>query len=163
ASTVCGEAYLPCRPPPTQAGAARRLRTWRTCANAFRHSFRRATKEPSMNTRPLASMRIAGLATLACLIGSGTALAQYTGPDARKTGPRSTAHTVAEVLGDARDDRPVELTGHLLRQTGDELYLFKDDTGEITVEIDDEDFPANRPVDASVLVKLRGEIDARAM
>lgn len=116
-----------------------------------------------MNIRPLTRMRIAGLATLACLIGSGTALAQYTGPDARRTGPRSTAHTVAEVLADARDDRPVELTGHLLRQTGDELYLFKDDTGEITVEIDDEDFPANRPVDASVLVKLRGEIDARAM
>lgn len=86
------------------------------------------------------------------------ALAQYTGP-----GSTQLLRTVAEVLKDARDDTPVELTGHIIRQTGRERYVFKDSTGEIEVEIDDEDFPAGQPIDADVLVHITGEIDARFM
>src|SRR5690606_30576204 len=74
------------------------------------------------------------------------ALAQYTGP-----GSMQVPRTVAEVLQDARDDTPVELTGYIIRQSGRERYVFKDSTGEITVEIDDEDFPRGQPIGADVL------------
>lgn len=95
---------------------------------------------------------------LLALTASVTASAQYTGP-----GAISTARTVAEVLQDARDERPVELTGHLVRQSGRETYVFRDATGEITVEIDAEDFPVGRPVGADTRVQIRGEIEARPL
>lgn len=94
---------------------------------------------------------------LAIALGSVTtvALAQYV------AGKFAPAHTVAEVLRDPVDDRPVTLTGKLVQQTGRETYLFRDDTGEIRVEIDREDFPANQPVDADTRVLIHGEVDTR--
>jgi uncharacterized protein (TIGR00156 family) len=38
------------------------------------------------------------------------------------------------------DDRNVILEGYLIKKIKEEHYLFKDDTGEIEIEIDDEDF-----------------------
>ena len=67
------------------------------------------------------------------------------------------------MIREATDDRPVELTGNLVEQTGRELYLFRDATGEITVEIDSEDFPANQQIGPEVLVKITGEVEARLM
>ena len=115
-----------------------------------------------MNVRP-EWLRTAGLAALLAATASGAVLAQYAGPGARNSAPPGVARTVAEVLADPRDDRPVELTGMIIRQTGRELYLFRDASGEITVEIDDEDFPANKPVDDKTEVKVRGEVDSRPM
>lgn len=106
--------------------------------------------------------RIAG-AALGCMLGTGLAIAQYTGPGAKPAGKDQVARSVSEVLADARDDRPVELSGQLVRQTGRELYLFRDASGEITVEIDDDDFPSGQPVGAETRVKIHGEVDARAM
>ncbi len=114
----------------------------------------------------LRSTRLMHRTTVALLLGlgaTGTALAQFTGPGARSPESRPVARTVAEVLKEPTDDRLVELTGNLVRQTGRELYLFKDATGEITVEIDDEDFPAGQPVGAEARVKISGEVDARVM
>lgn len=113
-----------------------------------------------MNTpRITRQLRRTGLALLLASTVAGTATAQYTGPGARNM----VARTVAEVLQQPTDDRPVLLTGHLVQQTGRELYLFKDSTGEITVEIDDDEFPANQPVGADQLVVIRGEVEARLM
>ncbi len=106
--------------------------------------------------------RIAGIA-VSCMLGTGLAMAQYTGPGAKPSGKGEVARSVSEVLADARDDRPVELSGQLVRQTGRELYLFRDASGEITVEIDDDDFPTGQQVDADTQVKIHGEVDARAM
>ena len=100
-----------------------------------------------------------GLAVLLASTVTATAVAQYTGPGTRNV----VAHTVAEVLQEPTDDRPVVLTGHLVQQTGDELYLFKDSTGEITVEIDDDEFPANQPIGAEQRVVIRGEVEARLL
>lgn len=109
------------------------------------------------------SLRRSALALLLALGATGTAVAQFTGPGARAPESRPVARTVAEVLADPADDRPVDLTGQLLRQTGRELYLFKDATGEITVEIDDEDFPANQPVGPEARVRISGEVDTRIL
>lgn len=108
-------------------------------------------------------LRTAALTALLAATASGAVLAQYTGPGARKSAQPGVARTVSEVLADPRDDRPVELTGRIIRQTGHELYLFRDASGEITVEIDDDDFPASKPVDDKTEVKILGEVDARPL
>ena len=92
-----------------------------------------------------------------------TAWAQYTGPGAQAPASKTVARTVAEVLQDAADDRPVVLTGNLVEQTGRELFLFRDATGEIVVEIDAEDFPAGHPIGPDARVQIEGEIEARWM
>lgn len=99
------------------------------------------------------------LLTMLAVTAAATAFAQYTGPGARQ----AVAHTVAEVLEDPRDDRPVDLTGNLVRQTGRKIYLFRDATGEIEAEIDAEDFPANQPVGPETRVRLSGEVEARLL
>lgn len=94
---------------------------------------------------------VAGLA--ACLLVSPVA-AQYAGPKSN-----ANAKQVAEILKNPVDDEDVVVQGHLLRQLGDEEYLFSDGTGEIVVEIDDDDFPRGEPVDDKVKVELVGEVD----
>lgn len=102
------------------------------------------------------------LALAFCFVAAPT-FAQYTGPGARKDSRPTVARSVAEVLQDAKDDRPVQLTGTLVEQTGKEKFLFRDATGEITVEIDADDFPANQPIGPDVQVTLTGEIETRLM
>ena len=92
---------------------------------------------------------------------SSVALAQYVGPGA-PAAPAAYA-TVADVLRAPVDDRPVELTGVLLRQTGHDIYRFSDGTGEIRVEIDAEDFPRGVAVDAATRVTIVGDVDTRAL
>jgi uncharacterized protein (TIGR00156 family) len=101
-----------------------------------------------------------GGAAIVLALGSATAVAQYQGPGASKF---ALAQTVAEVLKDPTDDRPVVLTGTLVSQTGRESFVFRDATGEIQVEIDREDFPGGQPVGAETQVVIRGEVDARLM
>lgn len=93
---------------------------------------------------------------------AGSAWAQYTGPGARGAAARPVARTVAEILRQPVDDQKVELTGTLLEQTGRETFLFSDDTGRITVEIDAEDFPA-QPIGPEVQVHLLGEVEKRLL
>lgn len=80
------------------------------------------------------------------------ALAGYTGP-----GATAVATTVAQVR-QQRDDHAVLLLGHLVAKIGDERYRFRDATGEIEVEIDDEDMP-HQPVGATTTVELLGKVD----
>ena len=81
-----------------------------------------------------------------------SAQAQYTGPSDRH------AATVTSILEQPKDDQDVVVQGKLLRKTGDEKYLFSDGTGEIIVEIDDDDMP-REAVDEKTMVELRGEVD----
>lgn len=101
-------------------------------------------------------------ALLAAALMAGTAWAQYTGPGARGAAARPVASTVAEILRSPVDDQKVELTGTLLEQTGRETFLFSDDTGRITVEIDADDFPA-QPVGPEVRVHISGEVETRVL
>ena len=65
--------------------------------------------------------------------------------------------TVAEAakLG---DDTPVVVVGHIEKSLGDEKYLFKDASGAITVEIDDDDWNGLN-VTPQDLIEIRGEVD----
>ena len=55
------------------------------------------------------------------------------------TGPGLSVSTVAEA-NKMSDDQPVVLVGQIQQSLGDEKYLFKDASGTITIEIDDEDW-----------------------
>ncbi len=67
--------------------------------------------------------------------------------------------TVAQAKS-AWDDTPVVLTGHIVSRAGGDHdhYLFRDSTGEIMVEIDDELF-MGRTVTPQTTVRLYGEVD----
>lgn len=81
------------------------------------------------------------------------ASAQYVGPNST---PQLTQ--AAEILKNPKDDADVTVQGHLLRKVRDEKYMFSDGSGEIVVEIDDDDFP-RQPVDETTKVELVGEVD----
>src|SRR5262245_56034759 len=84
---------------------------------------------------------------------AATAWAEYTGPSTQKP-----ATTIAEVLKDPIDDQAVVLKGHLTKKVGKEKYMFADGTGEIRVEIDDKDFPAQK-VDEKTRIEIRGDVE----
>ncbi|HHW7522592.1 TPA: YgiW/YdeI family stress tolerance OB fold protein [Mannheimia haemolytica] len=59
----------------------------------------------------------------------------------------------------AADDSYVTVEGTLLNKVGDETYLFKDATGQIRVEIDDEVWAGQHVSSEGNKVRLYGEID----
>lgn len=93
------------------------------------------------------------------LVGT-TAFAQYTGPAGGTKGSAGgyVETTVSEIKANPKDDANVILEGNLIEKTGDETYTFRDKTGTISVEIDDDDFP-NQPVDENTVVRIEGEVD----
>lgn len=98
-------------------------------------------------------MRTIILGGLALLSVFNFAFAQYIGPKAGKT-----YKTVAEVNKKPVDDSQVTFEGYLLKQVSNEKYIFSDGTGEIRVEIDNQDFP-NVPVDAKTKILIKGEVE----
>ena len=92
-------------------------------------------------------------ATAILMYAPGAAQAQYTGPSAQVT-----ANSVADILKNPVDDQPVMLRGFLVRQVGNEKYMFSDGTGEIRVDIDAKRF-AGQQIDAKTKVEIRGEVE----
>ncbi|WP_256493401.1 YgiW/YdeI family stress tolerance OB fold protein [Endozoicomonas sp. SCSIO W0465] len=100
----------------------------------------------------------------AVLLASTVLVAEgaYTGPDsgggyrAPVSGDGTT--TVAAILKNPHDDMRVVLKGNLVRKIKHETYMFNDGTGEITADIDDNDFPP-QPVNANTKVEIIGEVD----
>jgi uncharacterized protein (TIGR00156 family) len=80
------------------------------------------------------------------------AVAQFTGPSAS-----ARPATVAEAL-DARLGSNVTLTGHIVSHQRDDYFTFRDDTGEIRVEIDRRTW-GGREVTPEHRVRLAGEIE----
>ncbi|MNY29622.1 hypothetical protein D3C86_1636740 [compost metagenome] len=67
--------------------------------------------------------------------------------------------TTVAAANDAADDAPVVLQGFVVKKlNNDDKYEFKDTTGTITVEIDNEDLPAV-PFNEKSKVKLTGEVE----
>jgi uncharacterized protein (TIGR00156 family) len=95
------------------------------------------------------------IVTTFCLLIIGAAAhAQsggYTGPENLRL------TTVAEAL-ELRDEEDVKLQGFIVRSLGDEEYEFRDDTGAVTVEIDDDAWEGLE-VAPDVKVELAGEIE----
>jgi len=66
--------------------------------------------------------------------------------------------SIAHLLTQGQDDQKVTLQGFIIRKIGHEKYIFSDGTGEIRIEIDDDDFPSE-PIDATTQVEIVGEFD----
>ena len=65
--------------------------------------------------------------------------------------------TVKQALS-LKDDSKVQLKGYVVKAIGDEKYQFRDSTGSITVEIDDELWQG-KPISAKTPVTIIGEVD----
>src|SRR5690625_5413476 len=72
--------------------------------------------------------------------------------------PPVTVTPVQEVLTNTPDDAYVTIQGRLVEYLGDEDYVLEDETGRITVEIDD-DLLVPRDFAAGMLVGVFGEGD----
>ena len=95
--------------------------------------------------------KLLSVSVLSLAIGfSANAMAAFQGPGIAPT-------TVAEALK-LSDDTAVVLTGQIEKSLGNEKYQFKDASGTVVIEIDDEDWKGVdvRPEDVIV---IRGEID----
>jgi len=90
--------------------------------------------------------------TTALALISGPALAAFNGPET------AAINTVKEAQK-ASDDSYVLLTGSIVQSLGNETYLFKDNTGQIQVEIDNEDW-MGQDVSPQDRVAIRGEVDS---
>ena len=75
---------------------------------------------------------IAAATALASVIAFAPAQAQFVG------GP-SNVTTVKNLLDSGKDDQLATLEGYIVQQVKHEKYMFRDSTGEMLVEIDDED------------------------
>lgn len=101
------------------------------------------------------------MALLLSLILAVPALAGFEGPNASTggfAGPGPQSLTKAAQVGNALDDTPCTLEGNILERLGKNKYIFQDDSGKITVEIDNKVFGRNM-VTPETRVKLTGEVD----
>lgn len=119
-----------------------------------------ASVTPTPSFSRLRALLITGIVALGAL-GVAPTFAQYTGPVEGRKSPEP-LRTVADIRKHDKDDQPVVLTGVITKKLGKEKYLFKDDTGEIRVEIDAEDFPATE-VNEETRVEIIGEVDKRVL
>ncbi|MEX2516903.1 MAG: NirD/YgiW/YdeI family stress tolerance protein [Gammaproteobacteria bacterium] len=79
--------------------------------------------------------------------------AQYVGPNS-ETIPGS----VKEVIDNPVDDQDVLLRGSLISRLSKDKYTFSDGSGEIRVEIDDDEFP-RQPISESTVIEIYGEVE----
>lgn len=89
---------------------------------------------------------------LAAVVAATPAAAQFTGPSvagARMTTAEATA---------ARPGTYVTLEGNIVMHLREDYYTFRDDSGEIRVEVESSVF-GNRPVGADTRLRLLGEVD----
>ena len=82
---------------------------------------------------------------------SSFAMAAYTGPQEQNK------VSVAQ-LKDVADDNWVTLEGKLVKHLGGENYMFRDATGEVEVEVD-QDVWRGTEVGPDDLIRIRGEVD----
>ena len=89
---------------------------------------------------------------IAPLFSTAALAAGYTGPGAEVV-------TTVAAANDAADDTPVVLQGFVVKKlNNDDKYEFKDATGTVTIEIDNEDLPTVAFNDKT-RVKLTGEVE----
>ena len=92
------------------------------------------------------------LAFIALLLGFTNAAC------AQQSQPAEPITTVQEVLTNVPDDAYVTVQGRLVEYLGDEDYVLEDETGRITVEIDD-DLLEPRAFVEGLMIEIFGEVD----
>ena len=107
-----------------------------------------------MNKFITASAFVVALGLSTSALASG-----FTGPQQAGgfQGPGLAPSSVADALK-LNDDTPVVLVGQIEKSLGDEKYLFKDASGSVTVEIDNEDWRGVTVTPKDTIV-IQGEID----
>lgn len=97
----------------------------------------------------------------ALVLGSSVAFGQFTGPSVdgqgKATGKLENVISV-EQARHLKDDTKVVLEGQIVEHLGGEKYLFKDQSGEITIEIDHDDWRGVE-IGPEDTVIIYGEID----
>ena len=74
-------------------------------------------------------------------------------------GPRDMPKEVTvDSISDMKDDTKVIIKGYIVEQINEEHYLFKDDTGNVEVDIEDQVFRGLN-VTPETQIRLRGEVD----
>lgn len=104
----------------------------------------------------VAALWIASPALAAQTGGGFTGAAQPQGKGGF-TGPGPAVVTVKQAL-EMRDDAKVTLRGNIVQHLGGDKYLFKDATGTVKVEIDDDEW-GGQSVGPDDTVELYGEVD----
>ncbi|OTG66215.1 hypothetical protein B9T25_10440 [Acinetobacter sp. ANC 4470] len=99
---------------------------------------------------------ISKVALIAGLVGATTFAMANTAVNQTAIAPQVTT-TVKQALI-LKDDTKVQLKGYVVKAVGDEKYQFRDNTGTITVDIDDELWQG-KPISAKTPVTLIGEVD----
>ncbi|MBE6445562.1 MAG: NirD/YgiW/YdeI family stress tolerance protein [Alphaproteobacteria bacterium] len=98
-------------------------------------------------------LSISLLATAACICFTCIANAQ----NMTQQAPQPQKATVAEAQN-MPDESIVILEGTITSNLGDETYIFTDSTGNINVEIDDEEWNGISP-SAQDIIMIQGEVD----
>ena len=83
-----------------------------------------------------------------------SAFAAFVGPGATSIQTLSVKEAI-----ELADDSKVALQGKLIKQTSSELYLFRDETGEVMVEIEGKDF-RHITVTPEDKIRITGEVDS---
>ena len=122
----------------------------------------------------IATAAIAAALTTTLLAGAvahAQPAAGYTGPSVGARPAATAQHgsysgpssvplmTVKQLLEAGQDDQHARLQGRIVSHDGGDKYTFADDSGRITVEIDDDRFPAGQSIGAEQRVELFGEFD----
>jgi uncharacterized protein (TIGR00156 family) len=94
------------------------------------------------------------LPILTAILFAAPAFAQFSASGAGGGGPVATAAAAA----DAPDEAPVALTGAIVERLGPERYRFRDASGEVTLDID-EDLWRGRRVGPETTIRVTGEVD----
>ena len=102
--------------------------------------------------------KFTALTSLALIFGLADGASAQMMPLGGFQGPGLPIMTVAEALK-VSDDTPVKLEGKIEKSLGDEKYLFKDASGSITIEIDDDDWKGVTATPNDTLV-IEGEVDS---
>jgi len=75
------------------------------------------------------------------------------------SGPGSTTNVATvKSIEKMNDDEKIILEGYMIKQVKSEHYLFKDKSGEIEIEVDDEDFRGVK-VTPEIKIRIIGEVD----
>ncbi|MGY5453026.1 NirD/YgiW/YdeI family stress tolerance protein [Agarivorans sp. MS3-6] len=99
------------------------------------------------------SMKIKLLVLLSTLTISTAALAGFVGSEITSN------ITSVQSVQSMSDDSRVTLEGYIVKYMGSEHYLFKDDTGNIEVDIDNEDFNG-LDITQNDKIRIIGEVDS---
>lgn len=91
------------------------------------------------------------------ILTTSVASAQFVGPAASGSVVPQGVVT-AKAAQELRDDTKVTLEGSIVEALGNEHYLFRDASGEINIEIDDDDWYGLRVTPEDTII-IKGEVD----